>query len=76
MLTHTHSSLSHHTVPIIVAIIMGLIMMCLGNPRQMMGMPLSLSPDFGRQEEGPQVMGSNPVYNQKYPQEGARQATW
>lgn len=49
---------------------MGLIMMCLGNPRQMMGMPLCLSPDVaGHPPSSPPVMDENPVF-QKFPPEG------
>ncbi|KAF5842839.1 hypothetical protein DUNSADRAFT_4723 [Dunaliella salina] len=57
-------------VPIVVAIIMGLIMMCLGNPRQMMGMPLSLGPANAIQPNSPQVVGDNPVFNNKFPPDG------
>ena len=58
-------------MPIIVAAIMSLLMLCLGNPRQMLGMPLGSQGGSGENFtiSQPQVVGTNPVFN-KSPQEG------
>jgi len=56
-------------VPIIVAIIMGLLMMCLGNPRQMLGMPLSEG-NQSLHPQAPEAIGDNPVFNHKFSPEG------
>lgn len=51
------------TVPIVIAIIMAMIMVCLGPPRQMLG--FQNVPETGGGQD--RHMADNPIYNNKYP---------